>query len=95
MITNLKIMQRTGDIEKILNLEDAPGEVLMDFCRMILRHHNLRNPESQSLLRQLNAALKLKSEKDPTGNHAAARYYLKAAVEEIESILNKLTKQED
>ena len=95
MSTKLKIMQITGDNRKILDLEDAPEEVLMDFCGMILRHHNLRNPDSQSLLKQLNAALKKKSEKDSTGKHVFARYYLKAAVEEIESILNKLTKQED
>ena len=94
MSTNIKMLQISGDKEIILDLEDAPDVVLMDFCRIILRHHDLRNPESQNFLRQLNAALKVKSEKEPAGSHASERYYLKEAIAEIDNILNRLAQEE-
>ena len=89
---DIKILQSNGVDEEILDLKDAPEFVLVDFCYTVLRHHDLRDAGSQNLLRQLNQALKAKSEMGPADDNASDRRSISKAIEEIDSILDRFTK---
>ena len=87
---NIKIVQKTGAKEEILDLESTHVRVLVQFSNMILRHRDLSDPYWQNMLRQFNDALKGKLDKMTDGGHFFDHLYLKEGVEEVDKILNTL-----
>jgi len=90
MSTNIKIIQNPGDDEKILDLEDTPEIVLIEFSTMIIRHRDLSDPYWQSVLREFNDAIKVKLEKMTDDSCLYDRRSLMEGVAEIENHLNML-----
>jgi len=54
---------KAGNDETIMDLEDTPDFVLVQFCSMILRHRDLRDPEHRQKVQGIVSALKAKAEK--------------------------------
>jgi hypothetical protein len=92
-IEMLKMVMKSGGKEQVLDLEDTPELVLIQFCNLILRHHDLRNPDSRTLLRETLNALKVKAELKSPEPYTVSRETLKQDIAEIEDLLKQFDEE--
>ena len=85
----LQMVWKSDGDEQVLDLVDTPEFVLVQFCEMILRHRDLRNPDARRMLRETTAALKVKAEKEPVDNFAYDRQILKENIAFVEGLLKQ------
>jgi hypothetical protein len=83
----LQMMWKSGDTEQVLDLVGVPEFVLVQFCDVILRKQDLRNPDARYMLRETVNALKVKAEEAPVGPAAFDRHSLKEQISRIEGLL--------
>jgi hypothetical protein len=90
MVTKmLQMSMKSGDEEQVLDLTDVPEFVLAQFCDLILRKQDLRNPDVRKMLRETVDALKSKAEKEPVDPVACERNSLKEGIADIEDLLKQ------
>jgi hypothetical protein len=85
----LQMLMKSGDEEQVLDLVDVPEFVLAQFCDLILRKQDLRNPDVRKMLRETVDALKAKAEKEPVDPVAYERNSLKESIANIEDLLKQ------
>ena len=85
----LQMLWKSGDTEKVVDLVEVPEFVLVQFCDVILRKQDLRNPEARYILRETANALKVKAEEPPDSPNAYSRHSLKEYVAQIERLLDQ------
>jgi len=87
----LKMIKESGGEEQILDLVEAPEFILVQSCDLILRHRDLRNPDTQSFLQQVVDALKIKSEeKSRDLAFSFSREDIKEYISGIEEVLDSV-----
>ena len=86
----LQMRMNSGDDEQILDLVDVPEVVLVQFCDLLLRKQDLRNPDARYMLQEIVRALKAKVEEAPTDPADFYRTDLKAQIAQIEDLLEQL-----
>jgi hypothetical protein len=79
----------SGDEKQVLDLVDVPELVLVQFCDLILRKRDLRNPDTHKMLQEIVNALKVKAEKEPVDRIAYERCSLKESLAYIEDLLKQ------
>ena len=89
----LQISCKYDDTEEVVDLVEAPEIVLLQFCDLILRKWDLRNPEVRNMLREMFNALKAKAEKKPDGPAAYSPYSLEEQIAHIEGLLDQLDQE--
>ncbi len=89
----LKIQVKSGDSEQILYMAEAPTLVLVQFSVSILRHRDLRNPDSRYVLREVLRGLKAKVEKGPVDSDNFDRYSLQMHISQIEDVLKQFEEE--
>ena len=82
-------MNADKEDEKVMDLADTSEFVLVEFCNMILRHRDIRNPEIRDRIQEIINALKVKSEKLSGEPAASNRYNLKNYIMGIEDLLKQ------
>jgi hypothetical protein len=87
----LQMKMVRGENEEIMDLVDTPEFVLVQFCDMVLKHQDMRNPEAQRLVRENIVALKIKAEKDSTDLVSFDRHNLKRYISGIEELLEQFS----
>ena len=87
----LQIVMNPGEDEEISDLADAPEIILVQFCTMILKHQDLRDPDVQKSLRELLDAMKARADTEPVGPGCYDRRYLKEDIARIEDLLDSLS----
>jgi hypothetical protein len=89
----LQMMMKSGDEEQVLDLAEAPEFLLIQFCEMILKHQDLRNPDARYMLREIVNALKIKAEKEPVDPVAFECCSLKEQLVQVEGLLNQFDRE--
>ena len=85
----LKMMMESGDTKQLMALTEVPAFVLEQFCDLILRKQDLRNPDVRYMLRETVNALKVKAEEPPDGPVAFERHSLKEQLVYVEGLLDE------
>ena len=87
----LKMIYKAGENEeKVLELAETPEIVLLEFCDLIIRKQDLRNPDARNMLDENLNALRNKAEKEPDGNYTPfSRQDLKEYIAQIDDFLKK------
>jgi hypothetical protein len=89
----LQMLMKSGDEEQVLDLVDTPEFVLVQFCDLILRKQDLRNPDARKMLRETVYALKAKIAKEPVDHIAYERNNLKENIAYIEDLLRQFNQE--
>ena len=89
----LQMLWKSGDTEQVVDLVEVPEFVLVQFCDLILRKQDLRNPDARYMLRETVNALKVKAEEPPDGSAAFERHSLKEQIEQIEGLLDQFDQE--
>ena len=89
----LQMLMKSGDNEQVLDLAETPEFALVQFCDLILRKQDLRNPDARYILRETVSALKVKAEKEPSDPVAFYRTDLKAQIAQIEGLLEQFDQE--
>ena len=90
----LQMSVKSGDNdEQVLDLVDVPEFVLQQFCEVILRRWDLRNPDARYALREFVNALKIKAEEKPVDQVVSDPYSLKAQIAKMEELLDKFDQE--
>ena len=89
----LQMSMKSGDDEQVLDLVEVPEFVLVQFCEMILRHQEMRNPDARYMLRETVNALKVKAEEAAVGPGTYDRYSLKGMIARIEELLDQFDQE--
>ena|GEM_PF-3220553 len=91
----LQMVWKAGEKEEeILELTETPEFVLIQFCDIIIRKQDLRNPDARYMLDETVNALKVKAEKEPYGYSPFDRKGLKEYIAHIEDLLIKFDQQQ-
>ena len=80
------------DNEQVMELVDTPEFVLVQFCNLILRHRDIRNPDVRYRVQETINALKIKAERTPDPDDEPVtfnRYDLKNYIKDIEDLLKQ------
>jgi hypothetical protein len=88
------VMNLGTDNEKIMDLVDTPEFVLVQFCDLIIRRRDLRNPETHNRLTETVKALKIKAQEEASGPGTFDRYELKEYIAGIEDLLKQYPPQD-
>jgi len=89
----LQMLMKADGKEQVLDLVDVHEHVLMMSCDGILRNQDLRNPDTQYILRETTNALKVKLEREPDMGTNYHRGDLKKFIMQIDDLLTSI-KQE-
>jgi len=89
----LQMSWKTGDTERVVDLVEVPEFVLVQFCDLILRKQDLRNPDARYMLRETINALKVKAEEEPVGPATFERSSLKEQIAQIEGLLDQFDQE--
>jgi len=89
------MLMKSGDEEQVLELVDVPEFVLAEFCGLILRHQDLRNPDARRMLRDTVSALKVKAEQEPVDRVSLDRQSLKEDIAQMESLLKQFDQNDE
>jgi hypothetical protein len=89
----LKMVWNSGDEEQVIELTETPEFVLINFCDIIIRKQDLRNPDVRYMLRETVNALKVKAEGEPDGYTPFDRRGLKEHIAQIEDLLKKFEQE--
>ena len=83
----LQIVLNEGKEDKeVMDLVDTPEIVLVQFCDMILRHRDIRNPDVRQRVQEFINALKIKATKESAEPAAFDRYSLKSYITGVEDL---------
>jgi hypothetical protein len=86
----VQMVMKAGDKdEQVMELVDTPEFVLVQFCDLIVRKRDIRNPDTHNTLRETVDALKIKSNEEATGIGQFNRYDLKKFIAQIDDLLNQ------
>ena len=83
------VMNKGTDNEEVMDLVDTPEFVLVQFCDLILRRRDIRNPETRQGVQEIVNALKVKAEGNSDEPVTYNRYDLKNYITGIEDLLKQ------
>jgi len=89
------VWNQGADNEQVLDLVDVPEFVLVQFCDLILRRQDLRNPTVRDMLRDLASALKVKFEQKLVEQSMYNQQDLKDSINQIEELLRQLEQERE
>ena len=92
----LQMLMKTGDKEEtVLELTETPEFVLIQFCDVIIRKQDLRNPDTRYVLDETLNALRVKAEREPDGYTPFSRQDLKEFIAMIDELLKKSDQEQN
>ena len=91
----LQMVWKADDKEQVLELVETPTMILIQFCDLMIRKQDLRNPDVQYMMRENINALKIKAEKEPDDCYTPFnRRELKEYITQVEGLLMKFEQEQ-
>jgi hypothetical protein len=93
----IKMVMNPGDEEQVYDLKETPSFLLVQFSESIIRHQDLRNPQTQNTLREFVDALKAKEDNSTKDGFTCSinigRSELKEIITTIENLLERVSEE--